>query len=103
MSLVDILVKLLVPFSMFIVMAIIGIDLQEVEPVNGAEIHQLDFLEDGADDQVEAHSRKPIRYRRRGVPPRGIAPGRWRNSTTPANIMMKTWKFASSVDSPGPT
>ncbi len=31
---------------------IIGIDLQEVEPVPGAEIHQLDFLEDGADVQV---------------------------------------------------
>ena len=33
---------------------IIGIDLQEVEPVPGAEIHQLDFLDDGADDQVKA-------------------------------------------------
>ncbi|SDN84628.1 23S rRNA (uridine2552-2'-O)-methyltransferase [Lutimaribacter pacificus] len=32
---------------------IIGIDLQEVEPVAGAEIHQLDFLEDGADDKVK--------------------------------------------------
>jgi len=31
---------------------IIGVDLQEVEPVPGAEIHQLDFLEDGADAKV---------------------------------------------------
>ncbi len=29
---------------------IIGVDLQEVEPVPGAEIHQLDFMADGADD-----------------------------------------------------
>jgi len=33
---------------------IIGIDLQEVAPVPGAEIHQLDFLEDGADEKVRA-------------------------------------------------
>jgi 23S rRNA (uridine2552-2'-O)-methyltransferase len=33
---------------------VLGIDLQEVEPVPGAEIHQLDFLEDGADDKVKA-------------------------------------------------
>ncbi len=33
---------------------IIGVDLQEVEPIAGAEIHQLDFMEDGADDQVKA-------------------------------------------------
>ena len=32
---------------------IVGIDLQEVEPVPGAEIHQLDFLSDGADDTVK--------------------------------------------------
>lgn len=32
---------------------IIGIDLQEVDPIAGAEIHQLDFLEEGADDQVK--------------------------------------------------
>ncbi len=32
---------------------IIGLDLQEVEPVPGAEIHVLDFLEDGADDKVK--------------------------------------------------
>lgn len=33
---------------------IIGVDLQEVEPVPGAEIHQLDFMDDGADDKVKA-------------------------------------------------
>ena len=33
---------------------IIGVDLQEVEPIAGAEIHQLDFMEDGADEQVKA-------------------------------------------------
>ncbi|MGZ9810767.1 RlmE family RNA methyltransferase [Pseudoroseicyclus sp. H15] len=33
---------------------IIGVDLQEVDPVAGAEIHQLDFMEDGADDKVKA-------------------------------------------------
>jgi len=33
---------------------ILGIDLQEVEPVAGAEIHVLDFLADGADQQVRA-------------------------------------------------
>ncbi|MFP4273731.1 MAG: RlmE family RNA methyltransferase [Paracoccaceae bacterium] len=32
---------------------VLGIDLQEVEPIAGAEIHQLDFLEDGADDKVK--------------------------------------------------
>ena len=32
----------------------LGVDLQEVEPVPGAEIHVLDFLEDGADDKVKA-------------------------------------------------
>ncbi|WP_424986647.1 RlmE family RNA methyltransferase [Microbulbifer sp. S227A] len=32
---------------------IIGVDLQEVEPVAGAEIHQLDFMEDDADTQVK--------------------------------------------------
>jgi len=31
---------------------VIGVDLQEVEPVAGAEIHQLDFMDDGADDKV---------------------------------------------------
>ncbi|MBV1904181.1 MAG: RlmE family RNA methyltransferase [Marinosulfonomonas sp.] len=33
---------------------ILGVDLQEVEPVPGAEIHVLDFLDEGADDQVKA-------------------------------------------------
>ena len=32
---------------------IVGLDLQEVEPVPGAQIHQLDFLSDGADDIVK--------------------------------------------------
>ena len=32
---------------------VLGIDLQEVEPIAGAEIHVLDFLEDGADDKVK--------------------------------------------------
>lgn len=33
---------------------ILGVDLQEVEPIAGAELHQLDFMEDGADDKVKA-------------------------------------------------
>lgn len=33
---------------------IIGVDLQEVEPIPGAEIHQLDFMADGADETVKA-------------------------------------------------
>ncbi|MCB2111604.1 RlmE family RNA methyltransferase [Albidovulum sp.] len=32
---------------------VIGVDLQEVEPVAGAEIHQLDFLSEGADAAVK--------------------------------------------------
>lgn len=32
---------------------ILGVDLQEVEPIAGAEIHVLDFLEEGADDKVK--------------------------------------------------
>lgn len=32
---------------------VLGVDLQEVEPIAGAEIHQLDFLEPGADDLVK--------------------------------------------------
>ncbi|MGR3494122.1 RlmE family RNA methyltransferase [Citreimonas sp.] len=32
---------------------VLGVDLQEVEPVAGAEIHQLDFMEDGADEKVK--------------------------------------------------
>ena len=31
---------------------VLGVDLQEVEPIAGAEIHQLDFLEDDADKKV---------------------------------------------------
>ncbi|RYH12025.1 RlmE family RNA methyltransferase [Tropicimonas sp. IMCC6043] len=33
---------------------VLGIDLQEVEPIAGAELHVLDFLEEGADDKVKA-------------------------------------------------
>jgi 23S rRNA (uridine2552-2'-O)-methyltransferase len=33
---------------------ILGIDLQEVEPIAGAELHQLDFTDEGADAQVKA-------------------------------------------------
>jgi len=33
---------------------LIGVDLQEVEPIAGAEIHQLDFMDEGADAQVKA-------------------------------------------------
>jgi 23S rRNA (uridine2552-2'-O)-methyltransferase len=33
---------------------VLGLDLQEVLPVPGAEIHQLDFLSDDADEQVKA-------------------------------------------------
>jgi 23S rRNA (uridine2552-2'-O)-methyltransferase len=32
---------------------IIGVDIQEVEPVPGAEIHVLDFLEQGADARIK--------------------------------------------------
>jgi 23S rRNA (uridine2552-2'-O)-methyltransferase len=32
---------------------LLGIDLQEVESVAGAEIHVLDFMDEGADDQVK--------------------------------------------------
>lgn len=32
---------------------VIGVDLQEVEPIAGAGLHQLDFLADGADAQVK--------------------------------------------------
>ena len=31
----------------------LGIDLQEVEPIAGAELHQLDFMEDDADEKVK--------------------------------------------------
>ncbi|MFD1881070.1 RlmE family RNA methyltransferase [Paracoccus pacificus] len=33
---------------------VLGVDLQEVDPIAGAEIHQLDFLDEGADDKVKA-------------------------------------------------
>lgn len=33
---------------------ILGVDLQEVVPIMGAQIHQLDFLEDDADEKVKA-------------------------------------------------
>ena len=33
--------------------SVLGIDLQEVEPLAGAQLHVLDFLEEGADDQVK--------------------------------------------------
>ena len=32
---------------------ILGVDLQEVKTISGAEIHVLDFMEDGADDKVK--------------------------------------------------
>ena len=32
---------------------IVGVDLQEVEPLAGAEIYQLDFMADDADEQVK--------------------------------------------------
>ena len=32
---------------------LLGIDLQEVDPVPGCEIHQLDFMDEGADNQVQ--------------------------------------------------
>ena len=32
---------------------VIGVDLQEVEPIAGADIHQLDFLEVNADEKVK--------------------------------------------------
>jgi len=33
--------------------SVLGVDLQAVEPVAGAETHQLDFMEDDADDKVK--------------------------------------------------
>jgi 23S rRNA (uridine2552-2'-O)-methyltransferase len=32
---------------------ILGIDLQEIEPISGATLHQLDFMDEGADAQVK--------------------------------------------------
>lgn len=33
---------------------VLGIDLQDVEPITGAEIHKLDFLDEGADELVKS-------------------------------------------------
>ena len=33
---------------------VVGLDLQEVEPIPGADIHVLDFMSDGADDIVKS-------------------------------------------------
>lgn len=33
--------------------SVLGVDLQEVEAISGAEIHQLDFLEEGAEEKVK--------------------------------------------------
>lgn len=33
---------------------VLGVDLQEVEPIAGADIHVLDFMADGADEQLKA-------------------------------------------------
>jgi len=33
---------------------VLGVDLQAVDPIPGAQIHVLDFMEDGADDTVKA-------------------------------------------------
>jgi 23S rRNA (uridine2552-2'-O)-methyltransferase len=32
---------------------VVGVDLQEVDPIAGAEVHQLDFLSEGADELVK--------------------------------------------------
>ncbi|MER5171461.1 RlmE family RNA methyltransferase [Thioclava sp. GXIMD2076] len=32
---------------------VLGVDLQEIDAIAGAELHQLDFLEEGADDKVK--------------------------------------------------
>ncbi|MEE9387450.1 MAG: RlmE family RNA methyltransferase [Paracoccaceae bacterium] len=32
---------------------VLGIDLQEMEPIAGADLHLLDFMDEGADDQVK--------------------------------------------------
>ena len=34
--------------------SVLGVDLQEVEPLPGAEAHVLDFLDEGAEEQVKA-------------------------------------------------
>ena len=33
---------------------VLGVDLQAVEPIAGAQVHQVDFLAEGAEDQVKA-------------------------------------------------
>lgn len=33
--------------------SVLGIDLQQMEPIAGCDLYQLDFMEDGADDQVK--------------------------------------------------
>ena len=33
---------------------VLGIDFQEIDPIPGSDIHVLDFLEEGADDQIKA-------------------------------------------------
>lgn len=33
---------------------VLGVDLQEIDPIPGAELHVLDFLSEGADDKVKA-------------------------------------------------
>ena len=33
---------------------VLGVDLQAIEPIAGAQVHQLDFLAEGAEDQVKA-------------------------------------------------
>ena len=47
---------------------VLGVDLQEVEPIAGAEVYQLDFMADDADLQVKewlgkTTSSKPLRNR----------------------------------------
>jgi len=39
---------------------LVGIDLQEVEPIAGAELWVMDFLEPGADDKLRAHLGGPV-------------------------------------------
>ena len=33
---------------------VIGVDLQDIEPLPGAEFHRLDFLDEGAEEQVQS-------------------------------------------------
>ncbi|MEO1291938.1 MAG: RlmE family RNA methyltransferase [Pseudomonadota bacterium] len=40
--------------------SVLGVDLQEMEPIPGAELMQLDFLEDGADERVKAALGGPV-------------------------------------------